>query len=51
MGEYSYFLWLGIWSTISDADRSYERDGFESITLFADGEPLLFFNSRYHWLR
>ena len=40
MGEYSYFLWLGIWSTISDADRSYERDGFESITLFADGEPL-----------
>ncbi len=40
MGEYSYFLWLGIWSTVSDADRSYERDGFESITLFADGEPL-----------
>ncbi|NCF25358.1 MAG: hypothetical protein GWP60_12550 [Gammaproteobacteria bacterium] len=40
MGDYSYFLWLGIWSTISDADRSYERDGFESITLFADGEPL-----------
>ena len=40
MGEYSYYLWLGIWSTISDADRSYERDGFESITLYADGEPL-----------
>lgn len=40
MGEYSYFLWLGIWSTISDAERSYQRDGFESITLFADGEPL-----------
>ena len=40
MGEYSYFLWLGIWSTVSDADRSYQRDGFESITLFADGEPL-----------
>ncbi len=40
MGEYSYFLWLGIWSTISDAERSYQRDGFESITLYADGEPL-----------
>jgi hypothetical protein len=40
MGEYSYYLWLGIWSTISDADRSYQRDGFESITLYADGEPL-----------
>ena len=40
MGEYSYFLWLGIWSTISDAERSYQRDGFESITLDADGEPL-----------
>ena len=40
MGEYSYYLWLGIWSTISDADRSYQRDGFESITVYADGEPL-----------
>jgi hypothetical protein len=40
MGEYSYYLWLGIWSTISDAARSYQRDGFESITLYADGEPL-----------
>ena len=40
MGEYSYYLWLGIWSTISDEERSYQRDGFESITLYADGEPL-----------
>jgi hypothetical protein len=40
MGEYSYYLWLGIWSTISDAARSYQRDGFESITLYTDGEPL-----------
>jgi len=40
MGEYSYYLWLGIWSTISDAERSYQRDGFESITVYADGEPL-----------
>jgi hypothetical protein len=40
MGDYSYYLWLGIWSTISDEDRSLQRDGFESITLFVDGEPL-----------
>ena len=40
MGEYSYYLWLGIWSTVSDAERAFQRDGFESITLFADGEPL-----------
>ncbi len=40
MGEYSYYLWFGIWSTISDADRSYRRDGFESITVYVDGEPL-----------
>ena len=40
MGEYSYYLWLGIWSTISDAERSWQRDGFESITVYADGEPL-----------
>jgi hypothetical protein len=40
MGEYTYYLWLGIWSTISDAERSWQRDGFESITVYADGEPL-----------
>lgn len=38
MGAYTYFLWVGIWNTMEPADiRS--RDGFESITLFADGEP------------
>ncbi len=40
MGDYSYYLWLGIWSTISDAERSFQRDGFESVTVYADGEPL-----------
>ena len=41
MGKHSYYLWLGIWSTIRHEDRlSAQRDGFESITLFADGEPL-----------
>ena len=45
MGDYSYYLWLGIWSTVSDEERSYQRDGFESITLFADGEPRYRFES------
>lgn len=40
MGDYSYYLWLGIWSTISDEERAFQRDGFETITLYADGEPL-----------
>jgi hypothetical protein len=40
MGNNSYFLWLGIWSTMSDESRSAERDGFESVILYADGEPL-----------
>jgi hypothetical protein len=40
MGTYSYFLWLGIWSSIDNADISAERDGFDSIVIFADGEPL-----------
>ena len=41
MGTYSYYLWLGIWSTIRSEDRqSSQRDGFESVILFVDGEPL-----------
>jgi hypothetical protein len=40
MGEYRYFLWLGIWSTVATADSTRRRDAFESITLYADGEPL-----------
>ncbi len=41
MGSYSYYLWLGIWSTIRYEDRqSEQRDGFESVILFVDGEPL-----------
>jgi len=40
MGNHSYFLWLGIWSTMQDQNISEQRDGFESIVLFADGEPL-----------
>ena len=39
-GEYRYFLWLGIWNTMADAQSDPSRDGFETIVIFADGEPL-----------
>lgn len=41
-GSYRYYLWLGIWNTMQTADMSAHRDGFESIIVFADGEPLTF---------
>ena len=40
MGNYRYYLWFGIWGTIPSSPPSAERDGFESVTLCADGEPL-----------
>jgi len=40
MGNYSYYLWLGIWSSLRDRDVPARRDGFETIVIFADGEPL-----------
>ena len=41
MGTHSYYLWFGIWSTMRDDDgRSQQRDGFESVAIYADGEPL-----------
>lgn len=41
MGSYSYYLWLGIWSTMRyEGRQSEQRDGFESVILFVDGEPL-----------
>lgn len=40
MGEFRYFLWLGIWNTLQEAGPGEPRDGFESIVIFADGEPL-----------
>ena len=39
MGYYSYFIWLGIWNTMQPAPSVEDLDGFESITIFADGEP------------
>jgi len=40
MGSYRYYLWLGVWSAIPNVPPSAHRDGFETVTLFADGEPL-----------
>ncbi len=39
-GSFQYYLWLGIWNTIQDPDLGASRDGFESIVIYADGEPL-----------
>jgi len=41
-GSYKYYLWLGIWNTLQTGGLEELRDGFESIVLIADGEPLLF---------
>lgn len=40
-GSYQYFLWVGSWATMQRSDVSEHRDGFESIVIFADGEPLV----------
>jgi len=40
MGDYRYFLWLGVWNTLQNTGSSVARDGFESIVIYADGEPL-----------
>jgi hypothetical protein len=39
-GSYQYYLWIGIWNTVQTASVAEHRDGFDSIILFADGEPL-----------
>jgi hypothetical protein len=40
-GSYQYFLWVGIWNTMETSDSSRQRHGFDGITIFADGEPLV----------
>ena len=40
MGSVHYYLWLGIWNTMQNADSGEAHDGFESIVIFVDGEPL-----------
>ena len=40
MGERQHYLWLGIWGTSDVANRSETMNDFESIVVYADGEPL-----------
>ena len=40
MGQRNYYIWLGIWGSSDATDRSSQLDDFESVILFADGEPL-----------
>jgi hypothetical protein len=39
-GDFRYFIWLGIWNTLQNTAVGDNRDGFESIVILADGEPL-----------
>jgi hypothetical protein len=41
IGAHRYYLWVSVWNTMQIADISERRDGFESIVIFADGEPLV----------
>lgn len=40
MGERRHYLWLGIWGTSDAAHRGDTMANFESIVIYADGEPL-----------
>jgi hypothetical protein len=40
-GTLQYFLWVGSWATMQRSDVSDHRGSFESIVIFADGEPML----------
>lgn len=40
MGRRDHFLWLGIWRTSEAADPAQTIDDFETIVIYADGEPL-----------
>ena len=40
MGHRNYFIWLGIWSSSDLADRSSQMNDFETVVVYADGEPL-----------
>lgn len=40
MGERRYYFWFGVWSTSDSVDRSTTLDQFESVVIYADGEPL-----------
>ena len=39
-GNYHHYLWLGAWNNMQSIDSSEEYAGFETIVVFADGQPL-----------
>jgi hypothetical protein len=39
-GDYRYYIWLGIWTVDGETSPDAVRNGFDSIVLVADGEPL-----------
>ena len=39
-GGFRYYLWLGIWNTLQNDGAGESRDGFETVVVYADGEPL-----------
>jgi len=40
MGERNYFIWLGVWASSDTTTRSSQMNDFETVVVFADGEPL-----------
>ena len=40
MGQREYFLWLGIWGSSDAVEPGRKMDDFETVVLYADGEPL-----------
>lgn len=39
-GSFRYYLWVGIWNTDQPGDWDAQRDGFDSIVIVVDGEPM-----------
>ncbi len=39
-GNFRYFLWLGIWKTVQDAQSEQSLSDFDSVVVVADGHPL-----------
>lgn len=40
MGRRQYYLWLGAWTTTDSLESATEIGDFETIVIYADGEPL-----------
>ena len=40
-GTYRYYLWVSAWNTMDTPGPDRIRNGFDAITIFADGEPML----------